>query len=265
MTLFALTISLLTGSIAGLLAGLLGVGGGLIIVPALTFLFQREGFPPQYVAHLALGTSLASIVFTSVSSFLAHHRHGNVMWSVVARIAPGIVVGTLGGSLLAGQLSTWFLKVFFILFALTVSVQMGFGLRPKGARQLPGMAGMSTAGLVIGGISSWVGIGGGSLTVPFLSWCNVDVKRAIGTSAAVGLPIAAAGAIGYLMAGWGRAGLPAYSAGFLYLPSLAAIVGMSVLTAPIGARAAQRLPVVTLKRAFALLLLAGAVKMAVSL
>lgn len=253
------------GAVAGVLAGLLGVGGGLVIVPALVFVFHQQGLPADWVPHLALGTSLASIVFTSLSSCRAHHRAQNVDWGVVRHISPGIVLGTLCGSLLAAQLSPVFLKVFFVVFATLVSIQMGFGLRPPARGALPGWPGMGLAGGVIGAVSSWVGIGGGSLSVPFLSWCQVPLKRAIGTSSAIGLPIALAGAVGYVLAGWGKPGLPAASLGLVYLPALAGIVLTSVLCAPLGAYWALKAPVAALKRGFALLLLLGAIKMASSL
>ncbi len=260
-----LAVTLLTGALAGFLAGLLGVGGGLIIVPALVWLYEGAGFAPQHVMHLALGTSLASIIFTSISSMRSHHGHGNVLWRVVGGISPGIVVGTLLGSLVAAQVPSLLLKWFFVVFALVVSGQMWSGFRPAAARQLPGFAGLFSAGGGIGAVSSWVGIGGGSLTVPFLSYCGVDVKKAIGTSAAVGFPIALAGAIGYVGGGWRVSALPEGSAGFVHLPSLIGIVAASVLMAPVGARLAQALPVSALKRAFSLLLLLMAGKMLWSL
>jgi uncharacterized protein len=249
------------GSIAGLIAGLLGVGGGVVIVPMLVFLFTAQGFPPEHIMQLALGTSLGSIMFTSVSSFRAHHKRGAVHWDIVKSITPGILVGTFAGSWVAARLSTTFLKGFFVCFLYYVGLQMLLNFKPKPTRQLPGPVGMSGVGGVIGGVSSLVGIGGGSLSVPFMSWCNVPVHHAIGTSAAIGFPIAVAGTLGYLVNGLGVAGLPAMSLGFLDLPALAGIAVFSMLMAPLGARLAHNLPVLTLKRVFAAFIIVIATRM----
>jgi uncharacterized membrane protein YfcA len=248
-----------------LLAGLLGVGGGLIIVPVLAFVFAAQHFPEAYILHMALGTSLASIAFTSISSLRAHHAHAAVDWPIVRRITPGIVAGTLLGSVLAAWLSTVFLKVFFVAFLFYAGTQMLLNIRPKAARQLPQLTGMFVAGSIIGAVSSLVGIGGGTLSVPFMTWCNVALHRAIGTSAAIGFPIAVAGAFGYAANGYGLAGLPANSFGFIYLPALLGVAIASVLTAPFGARLAHRLPVPKLKRIFAMLLYVLAFRMLASL
>ncbi|HWI40538.1 MAG TPA: sulfite exporter TauE/SafE family protein [Verrucomicrobiae bacterium] len=248
------------GVIAGVLAGLLGVGGGIVIVPALTFLFTSQNLSPQYTLHLALGTSLATILFTSVSSFRSHHLKGAVDWGIVKRIAPGIVAGTLAGTFLAARMSTRGLKGFFVVFIFYVAVQMLLDIRPKAHRELPGKWGTAAAGSFIGLVSSLVGIGGGSMSVPFMLWCNVGVLRAIGTSAAIGFPIALAGAVGYVLNGIGKE-LPPMTMGFVYLPALAGIAAASYLTAPLGARIAHALPVAMLKRFFACLLIATGVKM----
>lgn len=249
-----IALYVVVGLVAGFLAGLLGVGGGLVIVPALTFIFSAQLFPSAYILHLALGSSLASILFTSLSSLRAHHAHGAVNWGVVRGITPGILTGTLLGTVVATQLSSNFLKGFFIAFLYYVATQMLLDIRPKGTRGLPGALGMFLAGGIIGGISSLVGIGGGTLSVPFMTRCNVRMHQAIGTSAAIGFPIALAGAVGYLANGFAVAGLPPYSLGFVYLPAMLGLVAASVLTAPMGARVAHRLPVKELKKVFALLL-----------
>lgn len=249
------------GACAGMVAGLLGVGGGLIIVPVLTFLFTAQHFPPAFILHLAIGTSLASILFTSISSFRAHHGRGAVNWRVFRRLTPGILVGTLLGSWIAAHLSTRFLRGFFVLFLYYVALQMLLNVRPIPSRRLPGAGGMFGAGSVIGGISGLVGIGGGSMTVPFLVWCNVAMHDAIGTSAAVGFPIALAGAFGYVVNGLAVRALPPLSLGFVFLPALAGISLASVLTAPLGARLAHSLPVSRLKKFFAVLLLVMGTKM----
>jgi uncharacterized protein len=249
------------GLAGGFVAGLLGVGGGLIIVPVLIFLLHAQGLAIGMEPQLALGTSLASILFTSLSSVRAHHRHGAVVWSLVRRITPGIVVGTLAGAVLAAHMSAYSLKVFFVAFLFYAAIQMWLDFKPAPQRELPGRVGTTLAGSIIGAVSSWVGIGGGTLSVPFMLWHNVPLHRAIGTSAAIGFPIAAAGAVGYVLGGWEVSGRPAGSLGFVYLPALAGVVLGSVLTAPIGARTAHRLPVRPLKRVFALLLLVLALRM----
>ncbi len=242
---------LLLGAFAGFMAGLLGVGGGAIMVPILTTIFLVEGFPKSEVVHLALGTSMAAIVFTSISSLRAHHAHGAVLWNVVRGITPGILLGTFGTTFIAARAPTTALTLFFAVFMSYVAVQMLLNIKPKPHRELPGMLGMSAVGVGIGGISALVAIGGGTMSVPFMTWCNVKAQHAIGTSAAIGLPIALAGTAGYLVNGWGHPGLPAATVGFVYLPALVLVVAVSVATAPLGARLAHRLPVATLKRVFA--------------
>ncbi len=260
-----LALYLLVGAIAGILAGLLGVGGGLVIVPMLNFAFALQAIPGDYMQHLALGTSMASIMFTSISSFRAHHKRGAVLWNVVWRITPGIITGTLIGTWVVAQLSTGFLKGFFVCFLYWVAAQMLLNLKPKPSRELPGTMGMFGMGNVIGGVSSLVGIGGGTLSVPFMAWCNVAMHTAIGTSAAIGFPIAVSGTVGYIVNGLATQGLPANTFGFVYLPALVGIVCASVLTAPLGARLAHSLPVTKLKRIFAVLLIAMATKMLIGL
>ncbi len=257
-----LVFYLALGLATGFVAGLLGVGGGLLMVPALSWAFAEQGFAPQFNIHLALATSLAVIVPTALSSLRAHHAHGAVDWQAVRRIAPGILLGTLAGSLAAAKLSDSGLKIFFTVFLFYAATQMLLGFKPPASRQMPGLVGMTFAGGVIGLVSSWVGIGGGTLSVPFLTWCNAGLRRAIGTSSAIGLPIAVAGSVGYALAGLDVASLPPASFGFVYLPALAAIATGTWLTAPFGARATHRLPVQRLKRIFAALLYLLAVRMA---
>ena len=251
------------GLVVGFVAGLLGVGGGLIIVPVLIVMLHSQALGSGLETQLALGTSLASILFTSLSSVRAHHRHGAVDWALVRRITPGIVLGTGAGALLAARVPGSVLAIFFVVFLFYAAIQMWFDFRPAPHRGLPGYPGTTLAGGVIGAVSSWVGIGGGTLSVPFQLWCNVPLHRAIGTSAAIGLPIAAAGAVGYAISGPVAASLPG-TFGYVHLTALACIAIGSVTTAPLGARSAHALPVGKLKRIFSLLLLAIAIRMAAS-
>ncbi|MBF0551727.1 MAG: sulfite exporter TauE/SafE family protein [Deltaproteobacteria bacterium] len=252
---------IIIGAVAGVLAGLLGVGGGLVIVPALTFILAAQHLPPDHIMQLALGTSLATIMFTSISSLRSHHEHGAVNWLVVRAITPGILTGTFLGAWVAAQLPTRFLKGFFVFFIYYVAVQMLLNIKPKPTRTLPGKAGMFGVGNIIGVVSSLVGIGGGSLSVPFMAWCNIPVHHAIGTSAAIGFPIALAGTAGYITSGLVVHDLPSGSLGFIYLPALLGIAVISILTAPLGARLAHRLPVSMLKKIFAFFLIGIGTKM----
>jgi uncharacterized membrane protein YfcA len=254
----------LVGAIVGILAGLFGIGGGLVIVPMLIYAFSLQNIPHELTMHLALGTSLASIIFTSISSFLAHHKRGAVHWDIVRKIVVGILTGTFLGSCVASLMSTNFLKIFFVIFLYFVATQLLLNKKPKPGREIPGTLGMFATGNIIGVFSSLVGIGGGTLSVPFMLWCNINAHHAIGTSAAIGLPIALAGALGYIFNGWNVAGLPAYSLGYVYLPALLGIAAVSILTAPLGVRLAHSLPVDKLKRIFSLLLYVVATKMLIS-
>ncbi|MDL2316139.1 sulfite exporter TauE/SafE family protein [Desulfovibrio sp. OttesenSCG-928-A18] len=258
----SIVIFLILGAFAGLLAGLLGVGGGLVIVPMINYAFALQGTTDVHTHHLALGTSLATIMFTSISSFMAHHRSKAVIWSIVKYITPGILLGTFFGSKVAAHLPTELLKGFFVVFLLYVGTQMLLNIKPKASREIPGFAGNSVAGGVIGMASSFVGIGGGTLSVPYMTWCNVPMHKAIGTSAAIGFPIAVAGALGYLVNGLAVPDLPQHTVGYIYLPALFGIAAASVFTAPLGARLAHRLPVTRLKKFFACLLFVMAAQMA---
>lgn len=253
------------GLCTGFVAGLFGIGGGAIMVPLLAMLFEAQQFPAGHVLHLALGTSMAAIIFTAFSSARAHDKHGAVLWPVVARIVPGVLLGTLLGTLLAARISSRVLAVFFAFFILYIALQMFVSYRPKPSRELPNAPGIIAAGVLIGGLSSLVAIGGGMLTVPFLTWCNVRVQHAIGTSAAVGVPIAVGGSIGYIWNGMHASGLPVASLGFIYLPALLFVMSASIVTAPLGARLAHRLPVDLLRRLFGVLLVVLAAKMLHSL
>lgn len=239
----------LTGILAGLLAGLMGVGGGLVMVPALLLLLGLQGFDPGHLAHLAVGSSLAAIVPISIASLWSHHRRGAVEWPAVLWFSPGLMLGAWSGAWLAAQMSTAWLKGLFGAFLLLVAVQMLSGFRPPSTRRGEGVVLFGPAGWLIGLVSGLVGIGGGTMTVPFLHWRGRPLPRAVATSAACGLPIALAGAAGFLHFG-------AAVQGYVHWPAVAVIAPFAVITAPLGARLAHTLPVVQLRRLFALVLVA---------
>lgn len=262
MTLAIISL-LVLGVVAGILAGLLGVGGGIVIVPALIWIFHAyPNIPAAYMMHIALATSLATITVTSLSSIRAHHQRGAIHWPVVLHLTPGLVIGVLAGTVIAGYLSSKFLEIVFALFMLAVAAQLAFGAQPPPQRQLPSQWAMNAVGLVIGKISALVGIGGGSLTVPFLVWCNTPVRNAVATSSACGFPIAVGGTLGYILAG--RHLDLAWASGYVYWPAVLAIAPTSVLFAPLGAKLAHTIPVALLKKLFALFLAAVSVNLLVS-
>jgi uncharacterized protein len=242
------------GAIVGFLAGLLGIGGGMTMVPLLTIVFSRQGFLTEHVVHMAVATATATILFTSIASAREHHRHRAVLWGVVAWMAPGIIVGSLLGPQIVGGMSTSALAAFFGAFVAVSATQMLVDRKPKPTHKLPGRGGLFVVGSGIGLVSSMVGAGGAFLSVPFMTACNVGIRNCVATSAALGLPIAVAGTIGFMIAGLRQPGLPPYSIGYVYVPALLAIVAGSVICAPIGARAAHRWPVHRLRNAFAVLL-----------
>ncbi|GAP38466.1 sulfite exporter TauE/SafE family protein [Piscinibacter sakaiensis] len=245
---------LVIGSFTGFLAGLLGVGGGMLLVPFMTFLLTQKGFPPEHLIKMAVATSLATICFTSLSSVRAHHARAAVRWEIVRLLAPGIVVGSLLGAQLASRMPARGLAIFFAAFVGVSATQMLLDKKPKPSRQLPGTAGMLGVGGAIGLLSALVGAGGAFLSVPFMVACNVSIRHAVGTSAALGFPIALAGTAGYVVAGAALPDMPAGTLGYLYLPALLTVSAASVATAPLGAWAAHRLNVKQLKRVFAGLL-----------
>ncbi len=256
-----LLLYLALGAFAGVMAGLLGVGGGLIIVPVLAWIFRGQQITETVIMHLAIGTSLATIVITSISSVRAHHGRGAVLWPVFWRLTPGIVLGAWLGAVVANALPSIVLGKVFAVFVLAMAAQMGFGAKPAPHRDLPSRPGMLAAGGVIGAVSAIVGIGGGSLTVPFLTWCNTSIRQAVATSAACGLPIALAGALGFIVTGWSNPDLPAWSLGYVYGPALIGIAIVSMLSAPLGARLAHTLPTETLKKVFAVFLTVVGIEM----
>ena len=246
---------LLLGSGAGLIAGLFGVGGGLIIVPALIFAFSWQGLSPLVLTHMAIGTSLATIIFTSLSAIKTHHSKGAIDWPLVKQLTFGIIIGAILGSLLSNYLPGATLQMIIGIYALIVAIQMGLNLKPNAVHQLPGRRGLTLIGGIIGSISALFGIGGGSLTVPYLSWCHVPMRSAVATSSACGLPIALAGVLSYIGTGWNNELLPEYALGYVYLPALIGIILTSTVFAKMGAKLAHSLPDFLLKRYFAVLLL----------
>lgn len=245
----------LLGIGTGFLAGLLGIGGGMLMVPFITFFLTARAVSPDLAVKAAIATSMATIIFTSVSSVRAHHKRGAVRWDILKRLAPGIVVGSFVGSMGVFALlkGTW-LALFFALFVGFSATQMFLDKKPAPTRQLPGSTGQFAAGGFIGFLSGLVGAGGGFISVPFMTWCNVAIHNAVATSAALGFPIAVANVIGYVVSGSAIEGLPAGSIGYIWLPGLLVIAVGSVLTAPLGAKAAHALPVRELKRVFASIL-----------
>jgi uncharacterized protein len=251
----------LLGTVVGFLAGLLGLGGGMTMVPLLTFVFTRQGFAPEHVVHMAIATATATILFTSIASMREHQRHRAILWPVVVGLAPGIVAGSLVGPQIVGSMSTAMLSAFFGVFVAAAATNILLDRKPKPSRELPGRGGLFAVGGGIGLIASMVGAGGAFMTVPFMAACNIPMRNCVATSAALGLPVAIAATTGFVVAGLSQTGLPPHTLGYVYWPALLVIVAASVISAPFGARAAHRWPVQRLKRAFALVLYALAAYM----
>lgn len=249
------------GLFAGFLAGLLGVGGGLVFVPALLAIFHWQGVPPGAAMHAAVGSSLAAIILASASSVTAHARRGNVEWPVWRTLLPGLVAGALLGAAVAALLSGAVLRQVFGVFLFVVAFQMAGFVQTAPHRALPGRAATGAVGVGIGAVAALVGIGGGVLTAPFLVWCNRPVLRAVGTAAAAGMPIAVAGAVGFAVAGAGTVGLPAGSTGFVVWPSALLLGSLAMVTAPFGARVAQHASALVLRRVFAVALVAVGIRL----
>jgi uncharacterized membrane protein YfcA len=252
---------LATGVFAGLASGLLGVGGGLIIVPVLYAIFSAQHLPGEHVMHMALATSLATIIVTSISSTYAHHKKQAVIWPVFFLLAPAIGIGAWLGGLSASGIKTELLKPAFGIFELFVALHLLWNRQsPRHQRALSKLK-SALGGFVIGMVSAIVGIGGGTLTVPFLHWHNVAIRNAVATSAACGFPIAVMGAASYIYAGWPLANLPEHTLGYVHLPAFSFIIITSFIFAPVGAKLAHRLPEKNLKQGFAVFLLLIAFKM----
>jgi len=255
---------LIVGAIAGFVGGLLGVGGGLVVVPALVFVFAAQKLATAVAIPLAFGTSMASVFFTSLSSVRAHHARGAVVWDMWRRLTPGILVGAAAGAALATVLPGDGLRLGLCAYLMLIAAQMLFPISPRPRPQPIGRGGMAVAGSLIGAVSGMVGFGGASLSIPLLSWSGVQFRQTIGTAGAIGLPIAFSATAGYVTFGFASDALPPFSLGYVYLPALAAIVAPSMLLAPVGASCAHRLPVPVLKRALALALLLAAARLAMA-
>lgn len=247
----------LLGAFGGFAAGLLGIGGGMILVPFMIMLFPMAGIPEPFMVHTAIATSMGTILFTSISSMRAHHKKGAIRWDIVAVLVPGIIIGGLlsGGAVFAYIDLAW-LSLMFACFVAYSGAKMMWGKPPVAGRSMPGRATTVGVGVLIGFVSGLVGAGGGFLSVPFMVRSNVPIHNAVATSAALGFFIALANSIGYVASGQAeQTGVPGMI-GYIHLPTLLGIVVVSMLTAPLGARCAHSVPVGTLKRVFAMLLFA---------
>ena len=244
------------GLCTGFLAGLLGLGGGMMMVPFLTFILSARAYPQDHVIKMAVATSLATICFTSLASVRAHHRRGAVRWDIVRTLAPGILIGAFLGSQMAAAMPATWLGYLFAAFVTFSATQLLLNRKPHATRTLPGAAGLFGVGNLIGVMSALVGAGGAFISVPFMTWCNIRIHAAVATSAALGFPIALAGTLGYLIAGWSLPAMPAGALGYLYWPGFLVLSAASMTTAPLGARVAHSMDVAPLKRVFALVLYA---------
>jgi len=243
------------GLFTGFVAGLFGIGGGMVMVPFIAYFLRDLGVNENIVLKIAIATSMSTIIFTSISSVRAHHKKGAVRWELVKGLAPGIVIGSLASS--AGIFSLFkgtYLALIFEGFLFFSATQMYINKKPKPSRQVPGTVGLIGSGGFIGFFSGLVGAGGGFVSVPFMVWCNVELRNAVATSAALGFPIAITNAIGYAFSGWSELGRPPASLGYIWLPGMLLIAVCSVITAPLGVKVAHKLHVKYLSKIFAALL-----------
>jgi len=254
-------IFILLGSLVGFIAGLLGAGGGGILVPLLATIFSLQGISSDRVIHLALGTALACMIVSSIASLRAHASHGAVIWKVVYGMAPGIIIGAFFTSRLASYVNSIYIAIFFSAFMALIALQLFLNWKPKASDKAVNFRGLFLAGTGIGSVSALAAVGGGFLMVTYLSYKNFDLKKAIGTSAAIGFPIAIAGTLGYMINGWSSTANTPYTLGFVYLPAFIAVSIASVIAVPLGAKFAQRLPDIYLKKILAVISLLLSVKM----
>lgn len=237
------------GLLAGYLAGFLGIGGGFVVVPALTFIFLQDPATAPWAIHMAVGTSLATMLITSLSSIAAHHSKRAIRWPLVRSLAPGLLIGAVLGAFVADYLEPEILVRVVGVFAMLAGLQLLLGRKPAGEKPLPGQPAVSGVGLVIGSVSSLIGIGGGALMGPWQLWHGVKAQNAVATSAACGYPIAVAGTLSFLLLGLGG-GTPPGALGYIHLPAFAGIALASALSAPLGAATVHRLPALTVRRVF---------------
>ena len=257
----ALSIYVFFGAIVGILAGLLGVGGGAVLVSILDITLDLQGIHSPFSHHIAIATSMANIFFTSAVSTWSHNKHGTIPWHIVRWMTPGILVGTFGSTFVVALVPATPLKFIFACFLVYAACQMLMNIKPRPSRTLPGKVGLTLAGIVIGTSSGFLGVGGAGVTIPFLVMCNVPIISVISASAALGFPIAAAGVAGYIWNGLSIPDLPPHTLGFIYLPALIGLVFASMLTTPLGAKMAHTLPVKSIKRFFGLFLVCMAIRM----
>lgn len=246
--------------LAGLLSGMLGIGGGVVVVPGLALVFASISAMHDYSMHMAAGTSLAIMIITALSSARAHHLRNNVEWDIFLQLLPGIVFGVIFGVVFASYLPKRAIEIIFALFVFLMGIRMFFLIKSKPSRKLPRWPGMSLVAFIIGAKSGLLGIGGGAITIPFLNYCNVPIRKASGTSIACTIPIALIGSIGFVLTGWHIVNLP-YSLGYVYLPAFFGAAIMSLIFAPVGAILASYINVTFVKRIFALFLFIACVKM----
>ena len=261
LSLEMLSLYALTGLVAGCIGGILGLGGGIIIVPALHFLFLQQGMSQQYLMQISVTTSLATIIVTAIPSTWVHHRKHAVIWPIVIVMAAGILLGAGAGALLADTLSSQYLQYIFGCFEILIAAQILLNYKSKALVALPGKPGQFFAGGIIGSLSTLLGIGGGTLTVPYLLYCQVAMRNAVAVSSACGFPIALAGTLFLIIAGFDNPELPKHTIGYLYWPAALTIVTMTLISAPIGARLTHHVSVTILKRCFAIVLFVVGMKM----
>lgn len=258
----------LLGSGVGFLAGLLGIGGGLVIVPILSsILLYLAVLPAEQVVIVAIATSLASILFTSTSSAIAHHKNGNVPWSLAPWVMTGVALGALISGFMASLLPENIVRLVFAVSVTLIAIKMFYSSTKSDSsveRKMPNKGALTFFTTITGGLSAMIGIGGGAVLVPLLTFFSLDMKKAIGCASACGIVIALFGSIGYISSGMSHFSLEDGFAGFVYLPALLGIVCTSWFTAPLGAKATHALPVPLIKKIFSVLLLVTAISMVVS-
>ncbi|MFB2660566.1 sulfite exporter TauE/SafE family protein [Shewanella mangrovisoli] len=257
-------ICLALGAFVGFMAGLLGIGGGLIVVPALLYILPSVGITSAQLPHIAIATSLAAIILTSISSARAHHKRGNVPWGLFRTMFPGIILGALMSGFIAEQIPAATLRQGFAVFVMLMAIQMAYPFKTESNRELPNSMILFVVAMIVAAIAGLMGIGGGVLLVPFLTYFGLQMRLAVGFSAATGLLISLSGSLGYIIAGFNAPDLPEGTLGYIYLPALFGLIITSILMAPVGVKAASTWPTSVLKKIFALLLLCVGLKLILS-